>query len=393
MKFHIIGIGNKTPQFTLKQNQIIADTNVFSGGKRHYELVKAFLPENHEWIFISSPMEDVFQQYEAVSGKIIVFASGNPLFYGFSNTLRHKYPKADIITEPYFSAIQLLASKTNTKSNQLVTVSVHGRDWTALDAAIMKQLPLIGVLTDAYKNPKTIAERLLGFGYDNYTISIGEAIEGKDEHIQTLSLQEATSKTYHPLNCILLHKQSHRKQSFGIPDKAFTGLEGRPNMITKMPIRLTTLHLLDILNKQTLWDIGFCTGSVSIEAKLKNPNLNVIAFEKRLECEAILKENQKRFGVMGIQAIMGDVFHQNLENLSTPDTVFIGGHGGRLEELLNLVDSKIEQGGVIVINAVQEQSSQTFIATAKNLGWQITEDETITVNLHNPIRLLKAIKH
>lgn len=393
MIFHIIGIGNKTPQFTVKQQDLIAQTTVFSGGKRHYELVKPFLPKQHHWIFISSPMEGVFQQYEAVSGKIVVFASGNPLFYGFSNTLRHKYPKADIITEPYFSAIQLLASKTNTNSNQLVTVSVHGRDWTALDAAIMKQLPLIGVLTDAYKNPKTIAERLLGFGYDNYTMSIGEAIEGEEERIQTLSLQESAGKTYHPLNCILLHKQSHRKQSFGIADNTFTGLEGRPNMITKMPIRLTTLHLLDIFNKQILWDIGFCTGSVSIEAKLKNPNLNVIAFEKRPECEAILKENQQRFGVMGIQAIMGDVFHHNLEAIPAPDTVFIGGHGGRLEELLNLVDSKIKQGGAIVINAVQEQSSQTFITTAKNLGWQITEDETITVNLHNPIRLLKAIKH
>lgn len=393
MIFHVLGIGNKTPQFTKEQQELIAGVFVFSGGSRHYELVKSFLPKNHQWITICSPMEKLFKQYEVVTSTIVIFASGNPLFYGFSNTLRNNYPKAKISTDPYFSSIHLLASKTNTNSNCLVTVSVHGRDWSALDTAILKQLPLIGVLTDAHKTPKAIAERLLEFGYDNYTISIGEDIEGREEYIQTVTLQEAVQKTYHALNCVLLHKKNNKPQQFGIADADFKGLDGRPNMITKMPIRLTTLHLLDVLNKNTLWDIGFCTGSISIEAKLKNPDLKVIAFEKRPECKAILKDNQKRFGVPEIEVVMGDFFECSLKEYSAPDTVFIGGHGGRLEELMIIVNKKVVPGGTIVINAVQEQSSKVFIKTAKNLGWEIAEDETITVNLHNPIRLIKAIKN
>ena len=312
MTFYIIGIGNKTPRFTPEQLEYIATSSIYSGGKRHYELIKDNLPQPHRWITIESPMSRVFDAYEREQKPIVVFASGNPLFYGFSNTLRNKYPKAKISTIPYFSSIQLLANATNTNSNQLETVSVHGRNWSALDAVLIQQKELIGVLTDTEKNPAVIAQRLLDYGYTNYEISIGEDIEGTQEQFHALTLSEAATKTFHPLNCMLLKKKFHRPIDFGIADTDFTGLPGRPNMITKMPIRLTTLHLLEVLKIKTLWDIGFCTGSISIEAKLKNAALEVIAFEKRPECEAILLENQKRFGVPGIQAVMGDFFDHYL---------------------------------------------------------------------------------
>ncbi|NQY05699.1 MAG: precorrin-6y C5,15-methyltransferase (decarboxylating) subunit CbiE [Flavobacteriaceae bacterium] len=337
-------------------------------------------------------MKAVFEQYEATDTDIVVFASGNPLFYGFSNTLQRQYPLAKIITTPYFSSIQLLANKTNTNSNELIAVSVHGRDWNALDTALINQKSLIGVLTDGDKNPKTIAQRLLDYGYSNYSISIGEDLEGESENIQTISLLETLNKDFHKLNCILLHQNEKKKQHFGIKDVDFIGLQGRPNMITKMPIRLTTLHLLDVSNAEFFWDIGFCTGSISIEAKLKNPNLDIVAFEKRPECEEILYQNQRKFGVPGIQVVMGDFFEQNLNTYAKPDTVFVGGHGGRLKELLLKLDAVITSNTRIVMNTVKESSSISFKESCKNLNWKLTEELNITLDLHNPICLLKAIK-
>ncbi|SEB85916.1 precorrin-6Y C5,15-methyltransferase (decarboxylating) [Tenacibaculum sp. MAR_2009_124] len=392
MIFRVLGIGNKRPVFTKEQLEVIKNTTVFSGGKRHLELVKEFLPENYQWIFIKSPMEDLFNQYEKVHSEIIVFASGNPLFYGFSNTLRNKYPKAEIYTEPYFSSIQLLANKTNTNSNKLVAVSVHGRSWKELDIAIMNQKSLIGVLTDNSKNPKSIAERLLDFGYDNYEVSIGEDLEGNQERVQTLSLHEVLQNEYHPLNCLLLHRKEKRTDHFGIKDTEFIGLPGRPKMITKMPIRLTSLHFLDIMNATVFWDIGFCTGSVSIEAKLKNPNLEVIAFEKRLECEEIMLKNQQKYGVPGIEVVMGDFFEQDLEKYKTPDIVFVGGHGGKLFDLLDKLDSVISLGTKIVMNTVQESSLVTFKESCKKVNWELLEEMNIILDSNNPITLLKAIK-
>ncbi len=390
MTFYIIGIGNKTPQFTSEQLEYIESTTVFSGGKRHYELVKTQLPQNHRWIFITSPMAKVFDAYEKEQEPIVVFASGNPLFYGFSNTLKNKYSKSRIITTPYFSSIQLLANATNTNSNQLETVSVHGRSWSALDTVLIQQRELIGVLTDTEKNPAVIAQRMLEYGYTNYEISIGEDIEGTQERFYELTLAEASKKVFHSLNCILLKKKFHRSIDFGIADTDFVGLPGRPKMITKMPIRLTTLNLLEILKINTLWDIGFCTGSISIEAKLKNAALEVIAFEKRAECEAILLENQKRFGVPGIQAVMGDFFEQDLRQYPKPDAIFIGGHGGRLEELFTKIKPFLHPETSIVINAVKESSIRQFKEGCASIGYVILEEIVMTIDTHNPIRLLKA---
>ncbi len=392
MIFHVIGIGNKPPLFSKEQQALIQKTRVFSGGKRHLNLVKAYLPKGYQWIVIQSPMAEVFKAYETKNETIIVFASGNPLFYGFSNTLRNRYPLATIYTAPYFSAIQLLANKTNTNSNALVTVSVHGRPWNALDVALIHQKPLVGVLTDKIKTPKAIAERLLKFGYTNYTMSIGEDIEGDNETIQQLSLSEVLNKNYHELNCILLHRKTQRPRHFGIKDRSFIGLEGRPNMITKMPIRLTSLHLLDVLNATVFWDIGFCTGSISIEAKLKHPELEVVAFEKRQECKAILEQNQQAFGVPGITAVMGDFFEQELHTYPKPDCVFIGGHGGQLNTLMRVLDRMLDSNAKVVINTVKATSRETFKETCKDLGWRLTEEINLTLDSHNPISLLKALK-
>ncbi|WP_062061314.1 precorrin-6y C5,15-methyltransferase (decarboxylating) subunit CbiE [Aquimarina longa] len=390
--FRVIGIGNKIPNFSKQEQSHVLSTSVFSGGKRHYELVKNMLPENHKWIPIQSPMNEVFKAYENTIEPIVIFASGNPLFYGFSNTLKNKYPNADIITTPYFSAIQLLANATNINTSHLQTISVHGRSWKTLDVALIQQKELIGVLTDNKKTPTSIAKRLLKYGYDNYKVIVGEDIEGKQEKFYKLTLAEASTMEFHSLNCMLLQKTNHRHITFGIQDTDFEGLPNRPNMITKMPIRLTTLHLLDILGISTLWDIGFCTGSISIEAKLKNPELEVIAFEKRSECESIFHSNQKRFGTPGIQSVIGDFFDQDLSQFSKPDAIFIGGHGGRLEELFCKIAPILQPDTCIIINAVKESSIQYFKKGCKAIGYAIIQEYVITLDTHNPITLLKA-KH
>lgn len=392
MHFYVIGIGNKSKALTEEQQALVQQQRVFSGGERHYELVKALLPPDHQWIPIKSPLEAVFHAYENTPESVLVFASGNPLFYGFSNTLRKKYPQATIHTYPSFSSTQLLANGAGLNSNELRTVSVHGRSWQGLDEAIIKQEPLIGVLTDQEKSPSAIAERLLYFGYDNYDVLVGEDLEGEQERIRELSLKEVANKEFHPLNCLILRKKGNRNIPFGIPDHYFKGLEGRPNMITKMPLRLCALHALDLPGKSVLWDIGFCTGALSIEARLRFPQLSIHAFEKRMECEQIMEQNQQLFGAPGIVSHMGDIFEAELEMLPKPNAVFVGGHGGRLGTLLKRVGRCLGAGGVVVINAVQESSIQTFSSTAKELGWKTADPLSLKVNSHNEITILKAIK-
>ena len=47
-----------------------------------------------------------------------------------------------------------------------------------------------------------------------------------------------------------------------------------------------------------------------------------------------MRINSRRFGAPGITALIGDFLQTDLEALPRPDAVFIGGHGGKLENIL-----------------------------------------------------------
>ena len=167
-------------------------------------------------------------------------------------------------------------------------------------------------------------------------------------------------------------------------------------MITKMPIRLLTLQVLDLPRRHVLWDIGFCTGSVSIEARLQFPHLHVVAFEVRPECEAIIRENARRHGAPGIEVCMGDFLTAPLPSgEGLPDAVFIGGHGGQLKEIMARVLTVLAPDGIIVMNSVKApkvttDSHQLWDEACRELGLQQEPPLHIQLNDHHPITILKC---
>lgn len=387
--FYLIGISNhSTPIWNSDGLQLIKESTVFSGGKRHYQLVKSFLPQKHTWIEISGKMKVLIEKYKKVDVPIVVFASGDPFFYGFGNTLQRLLPQSTLKAIPYFNSIQLLCHKTQTNYNQLKTVSVHGRDWSALDEALINRNELIGVLTDYKKTPAEIAKRMLQYGFDNYSITIGESLDGTDEHIEQLDLASCSQKTHNNLNCVLLKQTTAKHKHFGITDAEFIPLPNRPNMITKMPIRLSTINALQLQNKKVFWDIGSCTGSVAIEVKQQYPHLKITAFEKRTVCGDIIQQNTERFSTPGITIVIDDFFKLNLNDFEIPDVVFIGGHGGRLAELIQQIH-QLNPAVRLVTNAVTTNSTQIFTQELRKLNYTINTS-VIQVNEHNKISIHTA---
>ena len=391
INFYIIGIGNHpTPILHEKSISIIQETTLFSGGKRHYQLVKSLLPTNHTWIEISGKMQEVINQYNTISEPIVIFASGDPYFYGFGNTLKRYLPNTKVEAYPYFNSIQRLCHKTQTNYNQLQTISVHGRNWSALDTALIQDKPLIGILTDTKKTPAAIAKRLQQYNFHNYKITVGEELDGEKENIHHYTLDECSKKEHASLNCVLLSRTSPKQDHFGIPDAQFVPLANRTNMITKMEIRLSTIHALQLKNKNTFWDIGSCTGSIAIEAKKHYPELEIMAFEKRKECEAIIQKNTEQLSTPGIEIIIDNFFNLDLTQYPIPDVVFIGGHGNRLKEMIHKINS-LNLHTRIVINAVTENTTTLFVKELTSLGYTLSQTE-IQVNNHNKIKIHTAVK-
>jgi len=391
-EFYLVGIGNHSkPVINDEVLLLIKTTKVFSGGKRHYELVKSILPKRHIWIEISGRMDSVLLKYGEHKKPIMIFASGDPYFYGFGNTLKRYIPEAKIQAFPYFNSIQRLCQKTGTNYSLLRAVSVHGREWSALNQALIKEEPLIGILTDNKKTPAAIAERLLKYGFDNYQITVGEELDGDNERINTYDLIECKFLKHQNLNCVLLERKFTKNRSFGIPDSEFVSLPNRSNMITKMPIRLSTLNALQLKNAAIFWDVGACTGSVAIEAKKHFPHLGIFAFEKREECGEIIQQNKEQFSTPGIKVVIDDFFNLDLSKFPTPDVVFIGGHGNRLKEMIHKIN-QLNPSTRFVTNAVKETTSSTFINELTPLDYSI-DSMDIQVNEHNKITIHSAVKN
>ena len=412
MKFIVIGItDNPQPFFPPEVLDIIRKGKVFSGGKRHHELVAPLLPPDALWIDITVPLDAVFKQYISRTSHltpristIIVFASGDPLFFGFANTIRRKMPDAEVVLYPSFNALQMLAHRLIMPYHDMRIVSLTGRPWPDFDRALIERTEKIGILTDREHTPAAIARRMLDYGYSCYMMYVGEHLGNPSlERITTLSLEEAILNEFAMPNCVIVSRcevrgARYEVRNFGIPDTDFALLDGREKMITKMPIRLLTLQALDLPRRHVLWDIGACTGSVSIEARLLFPHLHIEAFEIRPECEAIIHENTRRHGAPGVSLHIGDFLTccgSVATNGPRPDAVFIGGHGGRLKEILQQVLSVLMPGGVIVFNSVTSpkvpvDSRRLWDDACRELGLEQASPLHIQLNDYNPIDILKA---
>lgn len=389
--FHIIGISDSDEiYFSPKVMDVISSGKVFSGGLRHHQLVEKFLPQGALWIDITVPLDKVFEKY-AKHSEIVVFASGDPLFFGFANTVQRLLPDSSIRVYPTFNSLQMLAHRLLLPYHDMRMVSLTGRPWKAFDAALIRGEKMLGVLTDKVKTPAAIAARMHEYGYDNYRIYVGEALGNTvSERVREFTVEEAIKAEFTSPNCMILVRTELRRRPLGMDESEFYLLNGRVNMITKRPVRLQTLSMLDLQNRIVLWDVGSCTGSVSIEAKSAYPDIDVIAFERRPEGEELLRQNSIRWGVPGIRFLGGDFMEQDLSELPRPDAVFIGGHGGRLQELLKRIDEVLLPDGIIVFNSVSDDSLQQFYEGVSNIGRRVTERIRLVVDTHNPIEILKA---
>ena len=392
-KYAVIGITDSRHQwFPPEVMEVIKAGKVFSGGKRHHEIMKDFLPKNAVWIDITVPLSDVFKQYEAYDD-IVVFASGDPLFFGFANTIQRECPGCEMKVYPSFNSLQMLAHRMCLPYHDMHVVSLTGRPWDKFDEALINGEPLIGVLTDKKNTPQAIWQRMQDYGYTNYKMTVGENLGNEEnERLSVVDDNFQFSIFNFQLNCLILQKTSTRPRPFGIPESAFHLLDGRAKMITKMPIRLISLSLMQLRERKTMWDVGFCTGCVSIEAKLQFPHLKITAFEVREEGRELMEKNSRKFGAPGIETVIGDFLQVDVSGYPKPDAVFIGGHGGRLPEMMNKIYQELEDGGVIVMNTVVQSSYDAFVQTAKELNMKLEEPVRIALDDFNPITILKATK-
>lgn len=391
----IVGMPDAPPLAWARAHQNLLQSHFwFAGGKRHYELVKHLLPSRHKWIEIQLPLNSFLSQVSKVAGKVIIFASGDPLFFGIGNTLQNACPQATIVSYPSPSSLQLLAMRVKQNLGLFRCVSLTGRPWKEMDRCLLLGEKRLAVLTDREKTPARIVQRLLDYGYDHYHVTVGEKMGGPAEKITQGTLDEIKDKNFAHPNCLLLHAadESDFGPHKGLDESAFIHLEGRPNMITKMPVRLTVLAAMHLSRRRVFWDVGSCTGSLAIEAQLQAPHLLVSAFEKRANSKQLITANARRFGALGIHIEEGDFLATGRLQPDRPDAVFLGGYGGKMATVLDAIHDLLKEGGVLAFNAVSTQSKEKFCHWLTQHHYQITSSYQLQLASHQPISIILAEK-
>ena len=139
----------------------------------------------------------------------------------------------------------------------------------------------------------------------------------------------------------------------GIADTEF--IRGNIPM-TKEEVRILTLAKAKIKADDIIIDIGAGTGSLSIEAALLAPQGEVYAIEKKDLAVDLLHQNIAKFKLEDKVKVIATEAPKGLDELPNCDVVFIGGSGKHMFEILDIIDSKLNEGGRIIVNAVTIQT-------------------------------------
>ncbi|MGB3614830.1 MAG: precorrin-6y C5,15-methyltransferase (decarboxylating) subunit CbiE [Elainellaceae cyanobacterium] len=285
--------------------------------------------------------------------RVVVLASGDPLFFGVGRLLLQHLPPDRLLFHPHLSAVQMAFSRIKCPWQDAEVISAHGRSPEILLAALRRGVSRIAVLTDNAITPTAIAQMLLNLSLgDRYRIWVCEALGGEQEQVRCCQAADLAQEDRHnPLNVVILQRQDSLPPPtppvVGIDDSQFASFPDRPGLMTKKPVRLVALGQLQLQNHQVVWDVGAGTGSVSIEAARLCPQSQIYAVEKSAAGASLICENAARFSVANIIPVCGRA-PEGLSELPSPHRIFVGGSDGDLAKLLDIAQVRLQRGGILV---------------------------------------------
>jgi len=151
-KVIVIGMGLCSQDLTAGHLEIIRSADILMGGRRHLAAFEA-LPVRKE--AIPGKVDDAiaFIQRHMEDQRIVVLASGDPLFYGIGTRISRELGGDRVTVLPNISAIAAAFARINVAWEHAEVISFHGRDQRgALLLALKTGVP-VAVLTDHHQTP------------------------------------------------------------------------------------------------------------------------------------------------------------------------------------------------------------------------------------------------
>jgi precorrin-6Y C5,15-methyltransferase (decarboxylating) len=350
-KVYVVGMGLSVRDVTASQMEIIASAHILMGGRRHLDQF-ADLPMEKQPITGNVAETIDFIRQRRKDGRIVVLASGDPLFYGIGARIVRDLAPEQVTILPNITSIAAAFARINEPWSETALISLHGRDKKYLLLDALKTGHSAGVLTDARQSPQWLARWLIKRGVDHVKMAVLEKLGTAEEKFAWYFLDQAAAVSFDQPNVVILkptkEKQEDHRLTLGMPDDAYLHQDG---LITKSEVRAVTLAKLRLKPGMILWDLGAGSGSVGLEASVLLGAGRIIAVERHADRVARIRENARRYGVYNHETIHAKL-PEGLEHLPAPDRIFIGGGGRHLTEIIQAASKFLASAGMMVVNTV-----------------------------------------
>ena len=292
------------------------------------------------------------------------------------------------------------SSKLQLSWDDAKIVSMHGRTQN-LVAAVARNKKVFS-LTGGENSPQKLCAQLCEHGLGQVQVYVGENLSYPEEKITSGTAEEISALDFPSLSVMMIlneDAQSFTSTVHGLADDLF---QRSKVPMTKQEVRSVSMSKLQPKATDLIYDIGAGTGSCSIELALLASQGKVWAFERNPVAVELLGKNKALFGVDNLEVIAGEAL-ENIKAMPAPDCVFVGGSGGDLCEMLDVIYAKNSECRV-VINAITVETLaevaayykehpaysleivNVFVARSKHLG---------SYNLmmaQNPVYVMTALK-
>ena len=300
--------------------------------------------------------------------------SGDTGFYSAAeklSTVLEKRGSYEVTIIPGISSVGYFFAKIRRPWDHVKLFSMHGQETNfASELKRTGRAFVLGGGTDFYGK---ICGQLEELGMQETKLFIGENLSLDGEQVLSGSLETFRERKAPPLAVLYAEWNGPlRPLSHGLSDEEF--LRGKVPM-TKMEVRAVSVSKLELTEHSVLYDVGAGTGSISVECAGLSDSVKVFAIEKNPEAVELLEQNFRKFALTNAKIIAGNA-PEALNDLPAPTHVFIGGSGGKMEEVIALCLKKNPKTR-FVVNLITPESLAAVLAAAKTLP--VTEPELVTL--------------
>ena len=382
---NLVGIGLGNPNLLTKAAiSALERSSVIIGAKRIVDSVKEDFPNKKYFTeyntdkIIEIIRENMDSETAVVfSGDISLFSGSLKLFDKLKDLVEEKdFKDCNINTFPGISSLSYLCAKSNTDISKVKILSFHGREELLYHNIDSNEFTFI--ITSKGEGVKEICRKLIAFGFFDLDIILGENLSYENERITKAKASKIIEMEISDLNCMLISNPDADKSiSIGLPDEVFA----RDKVpITKSEVRAVIMSKLDVCPNSICYDIGAGSGSISIEMSRLAYEGKVYAIEKNPLAVELIKKNIHNFSAENIELIHAKA-PDGLDNILDADKIFIGGSGGELISMMEMIFTSKKNPTIVISAITMETIAQItdIVKLAKEKGYD-TEITAVNVS-------------